>query len=706
MAAVAAAIAALAVTPLVAPPAGAIAIRTGASSFSPVTWVDGAGRQVEVVGWTAEGGTGGQLLVARDQATGIPDASYGLHDGRRGLAAVPLARSPEVPEAARIESRIAADDTGTVTTAWRAEGCAASDICDRWLVRYDLSGGGAVLGGTALLADAPPIGQALDDGSFLTGLGGDPLGWVGPDGAGRDAPDLAVDELQGADVDASGRLLALDVDGELVRQPQSGPNDLTVSTGCTSPGAVGAALDGGFAVACRAGSPAAFTVTRHLEDGSVAWTSSGTDPSLPIDLPSRVAVDALDRVWVGTAARPALFPGLASPPVVVAAFTAAGPTALGASRPTSGGDPSFPWTVIGGGVTDLRAIGDGTEVAYADLDACCRYPNNTTFASSARGAILPFRPSPPVCPLPTPTVRTTAPGTVEVTFSPCTAGRSNQQPTGYRVVAAGPSAGSWSTLVDGAGSTSATLTGLPHGPVLGFAVIPFNEQGDDEEPGPEVRTVLPFSSLEAFVDVQVVTLHQRPVTGPARQALIDALRTGERTAGDELVELLGRGAAVERVEPLVRLYRAFFLRDPDRGGLDYWARRRAAGVRLVDVAERFARSSEFVRRYGALSDRAFVELVYRNVFDRNGDPGGISYWTRKVGAGTPRGTVMAQMSESSEHVGRSAPIVRPITAAFTMVGRLPTAAERARWLTEADPYRTVPLELLADPAYVARWAGL
>ncbi|MEZ5182065.1 MAG: DUF4214 domain-containing protein [Acidimicrobiales bacterium] len=361
--------------------------------------------------------------------------------------------------------------------------------------------------------------------------------------------------------------------------------------------------------------------------------------------------------------------------------------------------------MIGGGVTDLRAIGDGTEVAYADRDTCCRYPNNTTFSSSARGAILPFRPSQPVCPPPVPSVRTTTPGTVAVTFSPCTAGRANQQPSGYRIVAASASAGSWSTVVDGAGSTSATLTGLPHGPVLGFAVVPFNAQGDDEEPGGEVRTVLPFSSLDAFVDAQIAPLHQRPVTPAARQARIDDLSTGDRTAGDELVELLGSGAAVERVEPLVRLYRAFFLRDPDRGGLDYWARRRAAGVRLVDVAERFARSSEFVRRYGALSDRAFVELVYRNVFDRAGDPGGVSYWTRKVAAGTPRGTVMAQMSESSEHVGRSAPIVRPITAAFAMVGRLPTAAERARWLAEADPYRTVPLELLADPAYVARWAG-
>ena len=48
---------------------------------------------------------------------------------------------------------------------------------------------------------------------------------------------------------------------------------------------------------------------------------------------------------------------------------------------------------------------------------------------------------------------------------------------------------------------------------------------------------------------------------------------------------------------------------------------RHKGVTLSAISARFASSSEFVRRYGTLTNRQFVELVYVNVLGRAGESG-------------------------------------------------------------------------------------
>ena len=97
-----------------------------------------------------------------------------------------------------------------------------------------------------------------------------------------------------------------------------------------------------------------------------------------------------------------------------------------------------------------------------------------------------------------------------------------------------------------------------------------------------------------------------------------------------------------------RLYAAYFLREPDRGGLEYWTRQRGAGRPLREVSEHFARSSEFASRYGQLDNARFVERVYRNVMDREPDAGGRQYWLGRLGRGMTRGSLMLHFSESPE----------------------------------------------------------
>lgn len=100
---------------------------------------------------------------------------------------------------------------------------------------------------------------------------------------------------------------------------------------------------------------------------------------------------------------------------------------------------------------------------------------------------------------------------------------------------------------------------------------------------------------------------------------------------------------------IYRLYRAFFLREPEGDGIVYWINQARYGrYPIGSVAEEFARSAEFRQRYGVLADEPFVELVYRNVLGRTAEPEGREYWLAQLRAGMPRGHLMLYFSDSVE----------------------------------------------------------
>jgi hypothetical protein len=103
--------------------------------------------------------------------------------------------------------------------------------------------------------------------------------------------------------------------------------------------------------------------------------------------------------------------------------------------------------------------------------------------------------------------------------------------------------------------------------------------------------------------------------------------------------------------PVVRLYWAFFNRIPDYNGLTYWVNtyRAGAGTPLGAIASSFAASPEFIATYGALSNEAYVTLVYRNVLGRVPDPVGFAYWVDQLNNGMSRGDLMVGFSESGEY---------------------------------------------------------
>ena len=164
------------------------------------------------------------------------------------------------------------------------------------------------------------------------------------------------------------------------------------------------------------------------------------------------------------------------------------------------------------------------------------------------------------------------------------------------------------------------------------------------------------------------------------------------------VQLPGRVGSLD--DQMERLYAAYFDRAPDEGGLTFWREQRAGGRSLASVSSEFERSAEFTETYGDLGDEEFIDLVYRNVLDREPDAGGRAFWLDYLTGVDSRGPLMTLFSESPEFIEntgtQAAPL--PLEAAVGRLysgvfGRQPDPEGLAYWVSEA--HRGVPLDDIA-----------
>ena len=138
------------------------------------------------------------------------------------------------------------------------------------------------------------------------------------------------------------------------------------------------------------------------------------------------------------------------------------------------------------------------------------------------------------------------------------------------------------------------------------------------------------------------------------------------------------------VAPLARLYFAYFDRYSDYEGLNYYIGERDAGMSLQAIADEFAGSLEFRLRYGTLDNAAFVDRIYRNVFDAPPDSANRAYWIAQLDSGVSRGQVMLAFSESSAFRTASSNEVFVTMAYAEALRREPDPAGFARWVRFLD----------------------
>ena len=99
-------------------------------------------------------------------------------------------------------------------------------------------------------------------------------------------------------------------------------------------------------------------------------------------------------------------------------------------------------------------------------------------------------------------------------------------------------------------------------------------------------------------------------------------------------------ASIAEVEAFVtRFYQQCLNRQPDQPGLDYWTNALLAGTFTgADVANGFVFSTEFTNLNTSNTD--YLTVLYRAFFDRDPDPGGFDYWLSELNSGGSREDVL------------------------------------------------------------------
>ena len=264
-------------------------------------------------------------------------------------------------------------------------------------------------------------------------------------------------------------------------------------------------------------------------------------------------------------------------------------------------------------------------------------------------------------------------------------------------------------------ASPATLTGLRAETARTFTVVAVDEEGRSPASPPSVAhtpagpDVTPFPSIAAFVARQHLDLLGRaPLVGES-EAWVDDLQLGIRQPTDLVVSLRGSADHAANVDPVVRMYQAYFLRTPDADGLRYWIGERRAGRSINQVSQAFAASGEFRTLYGSLTNRQFVGRIYRNVLGRTGSPAEIDYWTTELDSGRRnRGGVMVGFSESAEYRAAQRSEVTTSVLHVLLLGRRPTTGELATTVARLDggtPVATIAGEILQSEEYAEHIAG-
>lgn len=160
--------------------------------------------------------------------------------------------------------------------------------------------------------------------------------------------------------------------------------------------------------------------------------------------------------------------------------------------------------------------------------------------------------------------------------------------------------------------------------------------------GSEVRKSGVYGALELTLEPNEWSWSFQAQGGRFSDSGAETCRAAEGRADDR--PLAGDNSDAQAIR---YLYRAAFGREPDAQGNRFWLDQLQGGRPIVQVSDEFSRSPEFVDLYGTPNNREFVDLLYRNVLDREPDAAGASFWLERLRTQS-RAELLLEFSFSAE----------------------------------------------------------
>ena len=111
-------------------------------------------------------------------------------------------------------------------------------------------------------------------------------------------------------------------------------------------------------------------------------------------------------------------------------------------------------------------------------------------------------------------------------------------------------------------------------------------------------------------------------------------------------------------EQISSIYISYYNRAPDPLGLEFWTGQLDAGLSLEDIATTFSSAAETIGQFpffdpdaAATSPDTFITSVYQNLFGRDPDAEGLTFWGDQLSSGsTPVGEIILAIAEGAQDV--------------------------------------------------------
>jgi len=98
------------------------------------------------------------------------------------------------------------------------------------------------------------------------------------------------------------------------------------------------------------------------------------------------------------------------------------------------------------------------------------------------------------------------------------------------------------------------------------------------------------------------------------------------------------------------IFRAYtmFGRSPDQDGMGYWIDAMDEGMDDTKLVNCFVNSEEFTTQYAETDNLTFLQKLYVNALQREGDEAGLAYWLTQLDNGASRDSVIQPIVQSPE----------------------------------------------------------
>jgi hypothetical protein len=205
---------------------------------------------------------------------------------------------------------------------------------------------------------------------------------------------------------------------------------------------------------------------------------------------------------------------------------------------------------------------------------------------------------------------------------------------------------------------------------------------------PPTSKYVPWTDATTLVQQQGVDFFGRLFEAGALDMYRVSLEQDYQTPQTFMAALLTSAETQNKAGAVARMYPSFLGTSANPYYFFYWAGQVQSGRSLASVADSFAATPEFRNVYGGLSDGAFVDLAYRNLFARAPSASERGYWTDQLWRGMARSTAMLAWSDSAEYRWRQGAITNVTVAWAMMLRRVPTSSELGPWIWNLNSGQT------------------